>query len=79
MVSNHLKSHTTKVESNKQYDEFMVTRLGHIKPPQNIVHIYGQNEGRAGQEKTLEDWTDILTELNNIDGINEVHPVISPI
>ena len=41
MVSNHLKSHATKVEGNNEYDKFMVTRLDHVKPPLNIVHVYG--------------------------------------
>ena len=76
MVSNHLKLHTTKVEGNNQYDKFMVTRLDHVKPLLNIVHIYMQHEGRAWQEKLLEGWKEILAELNNIEARYEVALVV---
>ena len=42
-----------------------------MKPPFNIVHIYGQNEGRAGQQNILEGWKEILKELGNIKARNE--------
>ena len=76
MVSSHLKSHTTKVVADNKYDEFMVTRLDHVKPPLNIVHIYGQNEGRAGQQNILEGWTQILAELGKIEARKEVALVV---
>jgi hypothetical protein len=54
----------------------MVTRLDHVKPPLNIVHIYGQNEGRAGQQNILEGWTQILAELGKIEARKEVALVV---
>ena len=72
MVSNHLKAHATKVASNNNYDEYMVTRLDNVKPALNIVHVYGQTEGRAGQQQVLEGWTEILKELANIEARKEL-------
>ena len=52
MVAKGLKAHA----SNKTNGEFMVTRLDYVKPALNIVHVYGQTECRAGQQKVLEGW-----------------------
>ena len=49
----------------------MVSRLDHVKPALNIVHVYGQTEGRAGQHKVLEGVKEILKELGNIEARNE--------
>ena len=48
MVANNIKSHATKVTSNNMN---MVTRLSHLKPALNIIHVYGQTKGRAGKKK----------------------------
>ena len=58
-VAAHLKQFVTLVSQDTHHDEYMVTRLDHVKPALNIVHIYGQNEGRAGQAKILAGWTKI--------------------
>ena len=76
IVANQLKSLAIKVESNNKLDEFMVTRMDHVKPALNIVHIYGQNEGRAGQQKVLDGWTEILAELGKIEARDEVALVV---
>ena len=54
----------------------MVTRLDHVKPALNIVHIYGQSEGRAGQAKIIAGWTEILKELSSIEERDEVALVV---
>ena len=72
MVSKHLKAFATKVSSNNKYDEYMVTRLDNVKPALNIVHVYGQTEGRAGRQQVLEGWTEILKELANIEATKEL-------
>ena len=72
MVANHLKVSATKVSSNNEYDEYMVTRLDHVKPALNVIHIYGQNEGRAGHQKVLEGWTEILKEIGSIEARKEM-------
>ena len=71
MVSNSIKSNATKIAQNNQHDEYMVVRLDHIKPALNIFHIYGQVEKRAGPEKVLEGWTQILQELGRIEATQE--------
>ena len=71
-VAAHLKQYATLVSQNNQHDEYMITRLEHVKPALNIVHIYGQNEGRSGPEKVLKGWTEILKELSSIEERNEV-------
>ena len=76
MVANDLKAHATKVTSSNTNDEFMITRLDHVKPALNIVHVYGQNEGRAGQHKVLEGWKEILLELGKIESRNELALVV---
>ena len=72
MVANNLKAYATKVTSNNKHDEFMVTRLDHVKPALNIIHVYGQTEGRAGQQKVLEGCAEILKELTNIEARKEL-------
>ena len=76
LVSNHLKCHATKVTSNNEYDEIMVTRLDHVRPALNIIHVYGQTEGRAGQQNVLEGWTEILKELGKIEARKELALVL---
>ena len=75
-VAEYLKPFVTMVSKDNEYDEFMVTRFEHVKPALNIIHIYGQNEGRAGPAKILEGWTRILTEINRIEARNEVALIV---
>ena len=42
----------------------------------SIVHIYGQNEGRAGQQNVLDGWTEILGELGKIEARDEVALIV---
>ena len=68
-IKNSLKTNATKVVDDNENDEFMVTRLDHVKPALNIVHIYGRIEAReAGKpQKILKSWTKILQELRAIE------------
>ena len=45
-VKNTLKSHTVKVKEGEDKDEYIITRLDHIKPAINIINIYGGIEDR---------------------------------
>ena len=71
MVANKIKKHATKIAENNDNDEYMVVRLEHVKPALNIVHVYGRVEGRTGPEKVLEDWKQIMKELNRIQAKHE--------
>ena len=68
-----LKSYATKVADDNENDEFMVTRLDHIKPALNIVHIYDRIEKRevGKPENVLGSWTKILNELRSIEARKE--------
>ena len=51
-------------------DEYLVTRLEHVEPVLNVINVYGQQEGRNGQEgrdKVLESWVRIKKELSFIE------------
>ena len=72
MVANKLKPHAAKVSSKNKYDKYMVTRLDHVKPALNIIHVYGQTEGRAGQQQVLVGWKEILKELTDIEARQEL-------
>ena len=39
-----LKPYVSKVAEDNNGDEFMITRVDHVIPALNIVHIYGQQE-----------------------------------
>ena len=71
IVANSIKQHATKVAENNDQEEYMIVRLEHIKPALNIVHIYGRIETRAGPEKVLEGWKQILNELDRIQSNHE--------
>ena len=71
MVANTIKQHATKVAENNEHEEYMIVRLEHVKPALNIVHIYGRIETRAGPEKVLEGWKQILNELDRIQSNHE--------
>ena len=70
-VKSYLKQHTVKVTEGENEDEYLITRLGHLNPPLNIVNIYGGIESRIGNQEILESWGRIKLELDKIKNRNE--------
>ena len=47
LIANHLRQNTVKAGEGSDGDEYLITRLNHVRPTLNIVNIYGENESRA--------------------------------
>ena len=71
MISKQLQASTVKAGEGRQGDEYIITRLNHIKPAINIVNIYGEDENRAGSMKILESWSRLQEDLAEISGRGE--------
>jgi hypothetical protein len=74
LVADHLRQSAVKVSEYSEGDEFLVVRLDHLNPALNIINIYGQQEGRDGQEgrdQVLESWTKVKRELCQIESRGE--------
>ena len=72
LVASHLRHDLTKVAEGKQGDEYIVTRLGHVRPAINIVNFYGENESRAGDMKIRQTWERLTEDLEEIKMRGEV-------
>ena len=49
-VKNNLKPYTVKVKEGSDEDEYLVTRLDHIRPAINVVNVYGGQESRMDKQ-----------------------------
>ena len=76
LVASHLRHSLTKVAEGRQGDEYIVTRLGHVRPAINIVNFYGENESRAGEAKVRETWERLVDDLEEIKSRGEASMVI---
>ena len=70
-VHKDLKPHTVKVKEGENDEEFIVTRIGHIKPAVNIINVYGKIEDRMESIEVLESWGRIKREVDDIKARNE--------
>ena len=71
LISKQLQASTIKAGEGRQGDEYIITRLSHVRPALNIVNIYGENENRAGHMKILESWIRLKEDLAEINGRGE--------
>ena len=71
-----LKPYVSKVAEDNNGDEFMITRVDHVIPALNIVHIYGQQESRVSRGKLIESWEKIKEELVLIKERNEAALIV---
>ena len=72
LVANHLRQNTVKTGEGSEGDEYLITRLNHVRPALNIINIYGENESRAGPTKVLESWLRLKRDLDEINGRGEM-------
>ena len=72
LIAKHLQSNTVKAGEGREGDEYLITRLNHVKPALNIINIYGENENRAGAAKVLESWIRLKQDLDEIKGRGEL-------
>ena len=66
MVGNHLRSYSVKVGEGREGDDYLITRLDHIRPALNVVNVYGENESRAGSQRIMEAWIRLKDDLDKI-------------
>ena len=66
LVAGHLRHNVVKTGEGKEGEEYVITRLNHIRPALNIVNIYGENEKRAGAIKILESWLRLMKDLEEM-------------
>ena len=66
LIAKHLQNNTVKAGEGSEGDEYIITRLNHVRPAINIINIYGENEKRAGDKKILESWTRLNKDLDEI-------------
>ena len=73
-MSNHLRQPTVKVAEEREGDEYLITRFGHVHPPINIINIYGQQEKgdaeNGKKENALVSWNRLTQEMNAIENRN---------
>ena len=65
-VKEDIKQSAVKVNENSEGDEYIIVRLEHVEPPLNVINIYGQQEGKDGQEgknRVLESWGKLKKEI----------------
>ena len=70
-VDNRLKSKMVTVKEGENEDEYLITRLEHVKPALNIVNIYGGQESRMEKQEILESWGRLKKDLDEIKARNE--------
>ena len=70
-VENYLKPKTVTVKEGENDDEYVITRLEHVKPAINIVNVYGGIESRMEKQEILENWGRLKQDLNEIKDRNE--------
>jgi exonuclease III len=66
LVANDVKAHALKVTEGENDDEFLITRLGHVVPPVNILNVYGGIEGRMSRLEVTENWVRIKKQITMI-------------
>ena len=66
LVAGHLRHNVVKTGEGKEGEEYVITRLNHIRPALNIVNIYGENEKRAGAIQILESWLRLMKDLEEM-------------
>ena len=66
-VSNEVKTNTLKVKEGEEKEEYLITRLDHVRPPVNIINVYGGQESRMTKEEILESWSQLRREIKDIE------------
>ena len=48
-------------------DEYLITRHFNLKPPLNVINVYGEQENRVSKTEVQDKWGRLLDELNKIE------------
>ena len=76
VIANYLKPHTVKVTEGKEWDEYIITRLGNVVPAVNIINIYGHQESRMTKDEITESWFRLCKDLEEIETKGEALLII---
>ena len=66
-VSFKEQGNTISMKYSQGNQEYIVTRHGQFCQPINIINIYGEQEGRTGNNEVEDRWFNVLNELQTID------------